>query len=266
MSQFKNYSLEFPKLLQSVEDPNRRAIIEARLAKFEQQKNKQAILRILSEVRENAATPSPFDAKNSWRYLIGFAEYYFWMITGGESVPPAIRRKRLHKLAAVLDEARVLFHEMLEDDAGADLFYAWWGGPSDPDADGVCLDQSHFERLFRKQVAVLANLAEAGHRAANDVRRADGRPKGTGVFRKKFVVALAAVYRFTTDEKPGAGDGPFAKFVCAVLDALGRYNDAEDGRVADTLTYLSVVDLTKEARAWSLAPPFERLWGSPFGE
>jgi hypothetical protein len=236
------------------------------LAKFERQKHKQAILSILSEVHESAATSSPFDAENSWRYLIGFAEYYFWMVIENESMAPAVRRRRLRKVASALEQANVLVHEILEDDAGADLFYAWWGGPTDPDADGVCLGQSHFERPFRKQVAVLATLAEAAHRAANDLRTADGRPKGTGVFRKKFVVALAAVYRYTTSVKPGAGDGRFAKFVCAVLDALGRYNDAEDRRVADTLTYHSVVDLIKEARAWSLAPPFHRTWGAPFGE
>ena len=193
MSQFKNYSLEFPKLLQSIDDPKRRAIIEAGLAKFEQQKHKQAILNILSEVRENAATPSPFDAENTWRYVIGFAEYYFWMVTGGESMAPAVRRRRLETVASALEQAHVLVHETLENEAGADLFYAWWGGPSDPDADGVCLGQSHFERPFRKQVAVLATLAEAAHRAAKDVRTSDGRPKGTGVFRKKFVVAHQSI-------------------------------------------------------------------------
>src|SRR5262249_28676762 len=146
------------------------------------------------------------------------------------------------------------------------LFYAWWGGPRDPDADGVCLGQSHFERPFQKQVSVLATLAEAARRAANEVQAPDGRPKGTRVFGNKFIVALAAIYRFTTGDKPGAGDGFFAKFVCAVLEALGRYNDAEDGKVAGTLTYLSVVDLIKDARLWSLAPPFDNLWGSPFGE
>ena len=105
MSQFKNYSLEFPKLLQSIDDPKRRAIIEAGLAKFEQQKHKQAILNILSEVRENAATPSPFDAENTWRYVIGFAEYYFWMVTGGESMAPAVRRRRLETVASALEQA-----------------------------------------------------------------------------------------------------------------------------------------------------------------
>jgi hypothetical protein len=261
MTQFKNYLLEFPNLLASVEHPKRRAIIEAGLAKFERQKRKQAILSILSEAHESAATSSPFDAENAWRYVIGFAEYYFWMVTGGEWVPPAVRRRRLRRIASVLEQARVLVDEALEDDAGADLFYAWWGGPSDPDD----LEPSPFEPAFRKEVAVLATLTAAAHRAANDVRTADGRPKGTGVFGKKFVVALAAVYRYTTNVKPGAGDGRFAKFVCAILDALGRYNDAEDVRVADTLTYHSVVDLIKEARAWSLAPPVHS-WGSPFGE
>jgi hypothetical protein len=229
-----NYSLEFPKLLQSVEDPRRRAIIEAGLAKFQQQKHKQAILSILSEVRENAATPSPFDAENTWRHVIGFAEYYFWMVTKYDSIAPAVRRKRLETVASALEHAAVLVRETLEDDAGADLFYAWWGGTSDPDADGVCLGQSHFERPFQKQVSVLATLAEAARRAANEVQAPDGRPKGTRVFGNKFIVALAAIYRFTTGDKPGAGDGFFAKFVCAVLEALGRYNDAEDGKVAGT--------------------------------
>ena len=49
-----------------------------------------------------------------------------------------------------------------------------------------------------------------------------GDRKEPGVLPYVFVEALAAVYRHTTGVKPGAGDGSFAKFVCAVLDALGR--------------------------------------------
>lgn len=99
------------------------------------------------------------------------------------------------------------------------------------------------------------------------MRTAHGRPKGTGVVPNEFVEALAAVYRHTTDVKPRSGDGDFAKFVCAVLDALGRYNDAEDESAAGTLKYDSVLDVIKDARAWSLARPVPaRLWGSPFGE
>jgi hypothetical protein len=219
MTQSKNRSLEIPKFLPYVSKPKRRATIEAGLAKFEQQKHKQAILSTLCEVHKSGLTPDPFHAENSWRYLFGLAEYYFWMVTGFwtevDLIPPAVRRKRLHKVASVLEGARVLVQETLEEEAGDDLFYAWWGGPSDPDAEGVCLGPSHFEPTFRKEVAVLdkilKTLTAAARRAANDVRTTQGRPKGTGVLPNEFVEALAAVYRHTTAVKPGAGDGDFAK-------------------------------------------------------
>ena len=221
MTRIKNRSLEIPKFLPYVTKPERRVTIEAGLAKFEQQKHKQAILSILCEVHKSGLTPDPFDAENSWRYLTGLAEYYFWMMTGFwtevDLMPPAVRRKRLRKVASVLEQARVLVQETLEEQAGDDLFYAWWGGPSDPDD----LDPSAFEPSFRKEIAILDKILDtltaAARRAADDVRTAHGRPKGTGVVPNELVEALAAVYRHTTDVKPRSGDGDFAKFVCAVL-------------------------------------------------
>jgi hypothetical protein len=132
MTQSKNRSLEIPKFLPYVSKPARRATIEAGLAEFERQKHKQAILSILRTVHESAT----FDAENSWRYLTGLAEYYFWMMTGlwteVDLMPPAVRRKRLRKVASVLEQARVLVQETLEEQAGDDLFYAWWVAQATP--------------------------------------------------------------------------------------------------------------------------------------
>jgi hypothetical protein len=62
------------------------------------------------------------------------------------------------------------------------------------------------------------------------------------------------LYRDTTGSKPGAGDGPFAKFVMKFLNALGR-----------NIEYESVIDAIKDARTRSLQNSIG--WApSPFDE
>jgi hypothetical protein len=55
-----------------------------------------------------------------------------------------------------------------------------------------------------------------------------------------YVGTLAAVYRESTGAKPGAGHGPFVRFVCAFLAAI-RANISED----------YAVELVQNARSWA---------------
>jgi hypothetical protein len=74
---------------------------------------------------------------------------------------------------------------------------------------------------------------------------------------RDYIEALAAVYRDKTGSKPGAGNGPFAKFVMEFLTALGRRN----------IEYETVIKAIKDARRWTLKRPAATKWGaSPFDE
>jgi hypothetical protein len=70
-----------------------------------------------------------------------------------------------------------------------------------------------------------------------------------------FIEGLAGVYQNSTGVKPGAGEGPFARFVYEFLTAVGRGN----------IEYESVIDAIKDARARARMRPAGGRWGpSPF--
>jgi hypothetical protein len=78
-------------------------------------------------------------------------------------------------------------------------------------------------------VTGLAALETAAVRAAGEAHEERARRSGP---RKRtmlldYVSTLAAVYRESTGAKPGAGHGPFVRFVCAFLAAI-RTNISED--------------------------------------
>jgi hypothetical protein len=101
----------------------------------------------------------------------------------------------------------------------------------------------------------LAALEAGAVRAADETHKGRGRPRGTSVLPPGCLIALASVYRSSTGSKPGAGDGPFAKFVLEFLTALGRRN----------IEYESVIAAIKDARTRSLQNPTG--WApSPFDE
>src|SRR4029079_645869 len=165
-----------------------RAIPKGALARFQRQKHQQSILNILCKVHGSASTSSPFDAEKAWRYLIGLADYYF-RLTKRDLKPAAVRREWLRKMASALERTRGLVQETLLD-AGDDLFYAWWGGPSDEHE--AALGPGPFEPAFRKELAtfdkILGSLTTAACRAANDMQTTQGRPKGiTTVLPDRFV-------------------------------------------------------------------------------
>jgi hypothetical protein len=87
-------------------------------------------------------------------------------------------------------------------------------------------------------VAGLADLETAALRAADEVPKRRGRPKGTVLLPWEFIATLAEIYQSSTELKPGAGDGPFARFVYAFITALGRAN----------IEYDSIVDAIKDTR------------------
>lgn len=146
----------------------------------------------------------------------------------------------------------------MQSDVGNDLISGWWESTSEyAEAEGRFVDLLHIQREFEKVVTSLTTLETAATRAADDMPKRRGRPRGTATMPRDFIEGLAAVYRDATGSKPGAGDGPFAKFVVKFLTALGR----------GMIEYETVIEAIKDARRWTLKRPAATKWGpSPFDE
>jgi hypothetical protein len=231
-----------------------KARIEVDLTAFD--RYQEALLTILRNDCERGPRAEPFDANRSWRGLTSLAGTYLW---GGmakkELMPAAEQVTRLHELKKVFGKARVMADKAMQDDVGAALFTSWWEGTSEyAEAGGRFVDLLYIDREFEKVVASLAALETAAIRAASNVRTGRGRPKGTAILPRNYIEALAVGYRDWTGLKPGAGDGPFARFVCKFLAALGR-----------NIEYESVIDAIKDARTRSLQIPSGGA-PSPFDE
>jgi hypothetical protein len=227
-----------------VPDPKTEAVkaaIEVGLTAFD--RHQEALLTVLRNDYERGPRAEPFDADRSWRGLTSLAGAYFWRATVKQEVMPAAELvARLRELEKAFGSARALADKAMQDDVGGALGSSWWEGTSEyAEAEGRFVDLLYIKREFEKVVTSLAALETAAIRAAGDVPTRPGRPKGTANLPWDFIEALAALYRDTTGSKPGAGDGPFAKFVMKFLSALGR-----------NIEYESVIDAIKDARTRSL--------------
>lgn len=142
-------------------------------------------------------------------------------------------------------------------DVGDDLFLAWWevSGSDHAKPDGS-FDPGYMEQKFRELVKNLKVLETAASYGADHV--APGKRGRPPVLPWDDIWSLGAVYRDRTGLVPGAGDGPFAKFVMNFLIAVGR---------PDEIEYDSIIEAIKDARQWALEHPVARKWGpSPFDE
>ena len=203
-------------------------------------RHKAALLNHLQQVYETGPKSKPFDAEKSWLRLDRIAWMYFWHEGEGQRTTPAADRvRRLRELAKALGRARRLVEKAIQDDVGNDLFSAWWDANVRYDIDPTPpLTLVRIDDEFEKVIASLPALETAAHRAADEIPKKDGRPRGTALLRWDFIEVLAKIYRNSTGSKPGAGDGPFARFVYAFITALGRSN----------VEYLSIVDAIKDTR------------------
>jgi hypothetical protein len=203
-------------------------------------RHKAALLNHLQQVNEGGPKSKLFDAEKSWRHL-GFLamQYFFHERERQERKPIAGQVKRLRSLAKALGRARGLVEKAIQDDIGDFLFLAWRDANVRYDIDPtppftlVLIDDE-----FKKVIASLPALETAALRAADGIPKKDGRPKGTALLPWEFIEVLAKIYRNSTGSNPGAGDGPFARFVYAFITALSRSN----------VEYLSVVDAIKDTR------------------
>jgi hypothetical protein len=224
-----------------------KAAIGTSLTAFE--KHKEALLGMLRDLHERGPKSEPFDADKTWHDLTLLAAIYFWRgRVRQERMPAADCIKRLRAIARALGRARRLADK--QDDVRGALFSAWYDDnvrydtvPTEP------LMLVRIEDEFDKVVAGLSAMETLAHRAADDLRKKGGRPKGAAVLQKDDIEGLAGVYRDSTSLIPGAGDGPFAKFVKKFLNALG---------CSDNLKYESVIDAIKNAQIAVLMRPTAR--------
>lgn len=218
--------------------------IEVGLTAFD--RHQEALLTNLRNDYERGPRAEPFDANRSWRGLTSLAGTYLWEGRAkSELMPTAAQVARLRELEKIFGKARVMADKAMQDDVGAALCTSWWEGTSEyAEAGGRFVDLLYIDREFEKVVASLAVLETAAIRAASNVPTGRGRPKGTAILPQGYIEALAVGYRDWTGLKPGAGVGPFARFICRFLAALGR-----------NIEYESVIAAIKDARTRSLQNP-----------
>ena len=193
-------------------------------------RRKEQLLDILCKAHKRGPKSKPFDADKAWLRLPHLVRLFLGGRTKQDETRGAKRVKRLHELAKALGNARAMIDKTMQDDVGDALCASWWMGTSeytkakrffqgffyiyDNGKGRFVLDIGHkFKKVVEKDVARLAALEAVAIRAADDVLTKRGRPKGTAILTQYNIEALAAVYRETTYTKPGASDGPFAKFV-----------------------------------------------------
>jgi hypothetical protein len=249
--------IEYDEPIPDAEMEELKAAIDAGLAAFE--RHKISLLEHLQNVYQRGPESKPFDAEKSWQDLTRLAWMYFWRARlKQETVPSAHRVERLRDLARTLRRARRQAEMAMRDDVGDDLFSAWCEASVRYDLDPTPpLTLVRIDHEFEKVIANLAALETAACRAADKVLKARGRPKGSASLSRGFIEGLAGLYQNSTGSKPGAGDGPFARFVYEFLIAIGR----------DNIEYESLVDAIKDTRARVRTRPAAAKSGpSPFDD
>jgi hypothetical protein len=170
------------------------------------------------------------------------------------TMPPADRVKQLRKLEDALSRSRREVNKAIKeikDDAEDELCRAWLEG-----IDKRLDTPPPIRQEFKKVGTNLAALETAAFLAIEEIPKRDGgRPGGTGVLPYGVIIILAYLYLNNTEQRPGAGPGPFARFVFNFMTALG-YPD---------LVYQTLIDDIKDARKRDLMrPETSRMRPSPF--
>jgi hypothetical protein len=204
--------------------------IDAGLLKLEA--HKEVLLTILRDAHHDGSKSERFDESRTWSHLTNLAGIYH-----GEAIVKQVtmssgdRAKRLRILAKALGKALHLTRAAMEDDVGDALFFAWQEETGEARVSAVRNDDGSFswilnaEEKFKKEVVGLAALEVAANDAADEARLervGGGRPRGTSALSPDYILQLADFYRNSTATEPVIGDGPFAGFVRAFLDAVGQ--------------------------------------------
>jgi hypothetical protein len=212
-------------------DAKVQARIEARLVAFDEYREK--LCDILHEQYERRHRSWPFDQEKMWEHL----RVYAWMyLLGAEHIkrnrtkpPAAYYVRKLRGLGKALKRARSLTDAVVRDSVRGYLFLGWCEAYDDVDQTDPYI--TVIEDQLKKAVAALAALEAAASKGAEMAQARSGRPEGTSILSHEHIYALASTYQTFTGEIPGAGGGPFARFVKEFLTAL-NLNITEESVIA----------------------------------
>lgn len=230
------------------------AAIAAGVAAFET--HRENVLTVLQNARERGPRSDPFDADRAWDHLKRRAWQYFWLKKAKQKArPPRDRSKRLGKIAKVLHEACRLIDEAKQDQLIDDLYSAWLDQNI---SDTVPEEPLVIVRLpdeFEKVLAALSTLEATTLHALKDAPSTT--PGPVAVLPRAFIGVLADVYLELTGRKPGAGRGPFYRFVmtfrAAIDPSYTAKNESGDERVDESM----IEDIKKALRHWRRPRPFD---------
>jgi hypothetical protein len=202
-------------------------------------RHKKELLDMLRDVCERKPKTKPFDADNSWRSLRFAALAYFWN-EGQEKLtrvttPTTDRVKRLAQIEKGFSRACRLVDEAKQEGDFDYLFWAWYEAHSAYNDEDPMGPLSAAQIEFDKVVAGLVALETAAFRAAEQVRKRHGRPKGTGFLPYDCIICLESVYRDITGKRAGV-PGRFAQFVGAFFTAVGH--KTEQRRIDEAIKYV----------------------------
>jgi hypothetical protein len=141
---------------------------------------------------------------------------------------------------------------------GSDLFSAWFDGPPrDPrgeivrDDDGSLRVQHVAETDFEEMVASLGSCQAATLRAAKNVPATPPGPVPSLPLR--YIGGLADAYQDLTGRNPGAGVGPFYRFVMKFRAALDPSYKTEDESGDERLDESMIETIKTALRQWRRA-------------
>lgn len=224
------------------------AAIEAGLTTFEQHKDR--LVAILHNEYERGPKSEPFDAERAWGHLQSLASQYFWWKRVARQARPARdRSKRLRKIARALGRACYLINEAKKDALIEHLYSAWCDQNvrNDVVPEGP-LVLVRFSDEFDKVLVALSTLEAATLRALED--KPSTTPGPVAALHSDFIDVLADIYLELTGGRPGAGSGPFYRFVMnfrAAIDPSYKTKDESgDERVDESM----VGDIKKALRCW----------------
>jgi hypothetical protein len=241
--------------------PAAKRAVEWGLAKFG--KNKDILLECLRSAGGMWWLPGvprpvrkPFNEEGAWRRLSTLAAVYFlWRGTA----PSASREARLRKLAEALGRVQALAEKARQDNVGTDLIGQFIDGvlPREPrghlvrDNDGTLRAEFFPEIDFREIVAHLNAYKAAVERSVRDV--APRQPGPVAALPPAYIAALADAYLDFTGKNPGAGQGPFYRFVMQFRAALDPTYKSKD-ECGDVRIDESMIEAIKKAlRHWKRA-------------
>jgi len=231
-----------------------KAEIELKLADFSS--HREHLLSLLRDAHDRGTKAEPFDKDKSWLRIETTAYQYLAREKVKQNITSSPDHEaRYRAIADAMQRARSMIAEVRQYDLAGYLIREWLQGTKQlADATEQYRDLLYFELELEKITESLTKLEGAANQVADEAQRGRGRPKGNSVLPWNYIYALAGDYRNSTGRKPGAGSGPFSRFVWEFLIALGRPN----------VEYVSVVDAIKDTRSWARMHP--EPGPSPFDE